>query len=74
MAPALYLNEIDLTTYLLRNGPSLWLCKFTLFSLLLNSVLVLMHYSGSTATFIGGDLTFSCQLLDGLMEARMTFH
>lgn len=72
MAPTLYLNDTDLRTYLLRNGPSPWLCKFTLCFFFLQcscSYALLWVYC-----YPHWRSYFSCQLLDGFTETRMTFH
>lgn len=73
MAPALYLNDPDLMTYLLRNSPSLCLCKFTLCFSSFDSVLVLMHHSGSTATSLVG--TVLClSAFTWVYGGKTTFH
>lgn len=72
MAPTLYLNDTDLRTYLLRNGPSPWLCKFTLCFFFLQcscSYALLWVYC-----YPHWRSYFSRQLLDGFTETRMTFH
>lgn len=65
MAPALYLNDTELMTHLLRNKP------FTVDFLLQCSCSC--ESLRSTATFIGGDHIFLSGL-DGFTKARMTFH